>query len=136
MKIDGRCQCGHISFEGEADPEKAWACHCTDCQAGTGTAFRVNVPVSGTSFRLLSGTPTIFVKTTAESGTPREQAFCGKCGSPIYSTNVGEPKQSFTVRTGILRQREAFVPKKQNWFRSALPWLSGLPAVHRNKKQG
>ena len=40
------------------------------------------------------------------------------------------------VRVGILRQREAFVPRRQNWFRSARPWLSGLAAVPRNEKQG
>ena len=137
MKIDGRCQCGHISFEGEADPEKAWVCHCTDCQTGTGTAFRINVPVPGTTFKMLSGTPTIFVKTTAESGTPREQAFCGKCGSPIYSTSVGDgPKPSYTVRIGILRQRDQFLPKRQNWFRSAMPWTMTLDGVHKNPKQG
>jgi hypothetical protein len=137
MKIDGRCQCGHITFEGEADPDKAWVCHCTDCQAGTGTAFRVNVPVAGTSFRLKSGTPTLYVKTTAESGTPRAQAFCPICGSPIYSTSVGEgPKQSYTVRIGILRQRDQFVPKRQNWFRSAQAWVTGLSTLHKNEKQG
>ncbi len=137
MKIDGRCQCGHITFEGEADPAKAWVCHCTDCQAGTGTAFRINVPVPGNSFRLLSGTPTIFIKTTAESGTPRAQTFCPKCGSPIYSTTPGDgPKESYTVRIGILRQRDQFVPKKQNWVRSALPWLDGLVVVQKNEKQG
>jgi len=137
MKIDGRCQCGYISFEGEADPDKTWACHCTDCQAGTGTAFRVNVHVPGASFRMLSGTPTIFIKTTAESGTPRAQAFCPTCGSPIYSTSVGDgPKDSYTVRIGLLRQRSRFAPKKQNWFRSALPWVDGLPGVQKNEKQG
>jgi hypothetical protein len=137
MRIDGSCQCGHIAFEGEADPEQAWICHCTDCQAGTGTAFRVNVRVPGDGFKLLSGAPTIYIKTTAESGTPRAQAFCPKCGSPIYSTTPGDgPKPSYTVRIGILRQRDQFVPKRQNWYRSALPWVMGLAALPKNQKQG
>jgi hypothetical protein len=137
MKINGSCQCGFITFEGEADPARTWLCHCTDCQAGTGTAFRVNVPVSGASFRKLTGVPTIFVKTTAESGTPREQAFCPKCGSPIYSTSVGDgPKESYTVRIGLLRERAQFMPQKQNWFRSALPWTGALDGLPKNQKQG
>jgi hypothetical protein len=137
MQIDGSCQCGDITFEGDADPDKTWLCHCTDCQAGTGTAFRVNVHVAGDQFRMLSGTPAIFIKTTAESGTPRAQAFCPRCGSPIYSTTPGDgPKQSYTVRIGLLKQREHFVPKKQNWFRSALGWTMGLDALHKNAKQG
>jgi hypothetical protein len=40
------------------------------------------------------------------------------------------------VRVGILRQRREFVPKRQNWFRSALPWVTGIAAVHSNDRQG
>jgi hypothetical protein len=135
MKISGTCQCGYIKFEGDGDPDKVWVCHCTDCQAGTGSAFRVNIPVAGTSFRMLAGEPTIFIKTTAESGTPRAQAFCPKCGSPIYSATVGDgPKPSYTVRVGLLREREQLTPKRQNWFRSALPWVTGLASLPRNEK--
>ena len=47
MKIDGACHCGYITIEGEADPEKTTICHCSDCQTGTGSAFRVSVPVAG-----------------------------------------------------------------------------------------
>ncbi|MGH6768577.1 MAG: GFA family protein [Xanthobacteraceae bacterium] len=137
MRIDGSCHCGHITFQGEADPEKAWVCHCTDCQAGTGSAFRINVPVAGKDFKMLTGTPTTYVKHTAESGTPRAQAFCPKCGSPIYSTTPGEGTQaSYTVRVGLLQQRDRFIPKKQNWYRSAQSWVTTLDGVPKNPKQG
>jgi hypothetical protein len=39
------------------------------------------------------------------------------------------------LRVGILRQRDQFVPKRQNWYRSALAWLPRLPAVEKNEKQ-
>ena len=136
MKIDGACSCGNIRIEGEADPDSVSVCHCTDCQSASGTAFRVSIPVSGATFKM-TGQPTIFIKTTAESGNPRVQAFCPTCGSPIYSTTVGDgPKESYTVRIGLLRQRGQFQPKKQNWFRSALPWLTGLAGLPKNEKQG
>jgi hypothetical protein len=135
VKIDGACHCGTIRIEGEADPDKTQICHCTDCQTGTGSAFRVSVPVSGATFKM-SGQPTTYVKTTAESGNPRVQAFCPRCGSPIYSTTPGDAPASYTVRVGILRQREQFVPKRQNWFRSAQSWVTGLGAIHKNEKQG
>jgi hypothetical protein len=136
MKIDGRCHCGYISFEAEADPEKTAICHCTDCQASTGSAFRTNIPVPGDAFKLLSGQPAIYVK-TAYSGNKRAQAFCPKCGSPIYSTSPGDgPKQAYMVRVGILRQRDQLVPKVQNWWRSALPWVTGLAGVPKNEKSG
>jgi hypothetical protein len=135
MKIDGACHCGFITIEGEADPEKTQICHCTDCQTGTGSAFRVSIPVPGTSFKM-NGQPALYVKTTADSGRPRVQAFCPKCGSPIYSTTPGEGVQaSYTVRVGILRQREQLIPRRQNWFRSARLWVTELGAVPRNEKQ-
>ncbi len=135
MKIDGACHCGFITIEGEADPEKTQICHCTDCQTGTGSAFRVSIPVPGTSFKM-NGEPALYLKTTADSGRPRVQAFCPKCGSPIYSTTPGDGVQpSYTVRVGILRQREQLIPRRQNWFRSARAWVTGLDAVPKNERQ-
>ena len=135
MKIDGVCSCGAIKIEGEADPEKTQVCHCTDCQTSTGTAFRVSIPVPGTTFKM-TGQPNIYVKTTADSGKPRVQAFCGTCASPIYSTTLGEGVQpSYTVRVGILRQRDQLAPRRQQWWRSARPWVTGLDAVPKSEKQ-
>ena len=84
----------------------------------------------------MTGQPTNYLKTTADSGNPRVQAFCPKCGSPIYSTTPGEgPQASYTVRVGILAQRDVLMPKRQNWFRSARPWVTDMDAIHKNQKQ-
>jgi len=136
MKIDGSCHCGAITIEGEADPEKVAICHCTDCQTGTGSAFRISIPVAGTMLKM-TGQPTTYLKTTADSGRPRVQAFCGKCGSPIYSTTPGDGVQlSYTVRVGILRQRDQLAPRRQQWFRSARAWVTELALVPKSEKQG
>ncbi|MGH9809447.1 MAG: GFA family protein [Terriglobia bacterium] len=136
MKVTGRCHCGRIGFEAEIDPAAVRICHCTDCQTLSGSAFRVNVATLPGSFRLTAGTPKTYVKTTADSGNPRVQAFCPKCGSPIYSTTPGDgPQASYIVRVGILRQRDQFVPKKQIWFRSARPWVTHLDEIPQNQMQ-
>src|SRR5437870_4883557 len=85
MKIDGSCHCGYITYKADADPERTSICHCTDCQMLSGTAFRVSIPAPHHDFRILSGEPTVYVK-TGESGNKRAQAFCPRCGSPIYAT--------------------------------------------------
>ena len=51
MKIAGSLPLRHHHVEGEADPEKVSICHCTDCQTGTGSAFRVSIPVPGDTSR-------------------------------------------------------------------------------------
>ena len=136
MKVNGACACGAIRIEAEADPEKTQVCHCTDCQTATGTAFRISVPVPGTTFKI-TGEPAIYVKNTADSGRPRVQAFCGTCGSPIYSTTVGEGVQpSYMLRVGILRQRDQLSPRRQIWWRSARQWVTKLGELPKLEKQG
>ena len=135
MKIDGACHCGYITFEADVDPEKTTVCHCTDCQTGTGSAFRVSVPVPGESFKM-TGKPAVYVRKTADSGNPRAQAFCPSCGSPLYATSPGESTQAvYMVRVGILRQRDQLVPRRQIWFRSAQPWTAQMDAVPKVEKQ-
>lgn len=134
MKIDGQCHCGNIKFEAEVDPSQVRICHCTDCQTSTGSAFRVNVQALKGTFKLISGEPKTYLKTTAESGTPRLQAFCGNCGTPLYSTSVGEPK-SYGLRVGTMRQRAQLVPKVQQWMRSAQAWTQNLTGLERAEKQ-
>lgn len=127
MKIDGACHCGKITYEAEADPGKARICHCTDCQILSGTAFRVVVPVPEANFKV-SGEPKVYVK-FAESGRKRAQAFCDECGTPLYATSVDDGPKVYGIRTGTIRQRAAFVPRREFWHRSALPWLRPLQCV-------
>jgi hypothetical protein len=134
MKIDGGCHCGNITFEAEVDPATVVICHCTDCQTLSGSAFRTVVPTKEGSFRLLSGTPKVYVK-TGESGNKREQTFCPNCGSPIYSGPVGDGAKVVSLRVGTIRQRDQMVPTDQYWFRSAQAWLSGLITTQRRETQ-
>lgn len=111
------------------DPERVGLCHCTDCQVLTGSAYRVIVPAAKDDFRLLSGTPTIYVK-TADSGSKRAHAFCSTCGTPIYATAVENPK-TYSLRVGGLRQCADLAPRAQQWNRSAVPWSADLRAMPR-----
>ena len=134
MKVDGACHCGFITFEAEVDPEKATVCHCADCQTLSGAPYRASVFTTPDKFRLLSGEPTIYVK-TAESGNKRVQTFCPKCGSPIYATAYGDPTAILGIRVGILRQRDQLVPKRQVWGRSRQSWVDNLASILRLEKQ-
>ena len=133
MKIDGGCHCGFITYTGEADPAKAAICNCTDCQKLSGTAFRTVVPIPSATFRL-KGEPTIYVK-TAQSGNKREQTFCPRCGSPIYSTAPGDGPKDLYVRVGTINQRDRFVPQAQIWTRSQQRWVETVAAIPKHQKQ-
>jgi hypothetical protein len=136
MKIEGACHCGYVTFAAEIDPETAAICHCTDCQTLSGSAFRTAVRSRPGTFELRSGTPTLYVKTTAESGTKREHAFCPRCGTSIYATSLGGEPKIHSLRLGTLRPRDAATPKREIWARSRVAWLEGLGALASIEKQG
>jgi hypothetical protein len=133
MKVDGRCHCGAITYEAVVDPGSVGLCHCSDCQALTGTAFRVTVQAPAETF-VLRGQPTIYVK-TADSGRKRAHAFCPTCGAPIYATAAENPTK-YSLRLGSIAQRHALPgPVRQLWCQSALPWAMNLEAVERRDRQ-
>lgn len=133
MKVEGRCHCGKISYEATVDPERVSICHCIDCQTLSGAPYRVSLPAPKDTFRMLSGTPGIYIK-TAESGAKRAHAFCPDCGSPVYSSAVSDPS-AYSLRVGCLDQRALLPPKKQIWCRSAVPWSADLHSVAKTDRQ-
>lgn len=132
MKITGRCHCGAITYEAEVDPATVSICHCTDCQVLSGSAYRTSVPTKKADFKLLTGTPKIYVK-VGESGARRAQGFCGECGTPIYATSAEDP-QVYGLRTGAVRERARLPPATQIWCRSALAWTSSIDRLPKSEK--
>jgi hypothetical protein len=134
MKVDGACYCGHVRYRAEVDPAEVEICHCTDCQTLSGSAFRIVVPAKAGSFELLSGTLSTDIK-TAESGNRRVQAFCGTCGTSVYSTEAGEGPGIVGLRVGTIRQRNELPPQRQYWTRSAHRWAMDIGRLEKVEKQ-
>jgi hypothetical protein len=133
MKVDGGCHCGKITYEAEIDPNDVSICHCTDCQTGSGSAYRTNVRSAKGSFKLLGGEPRIYMK-TAESGNKRAQGFCADCGTPLFSTTETD-RQVYVLRVGSIRQRAELRPHSQGWCRSARSWAMDISALPQFQMQ-
>jgi hypothetical protein len=125
MKIDGQCHCGHVRYEAEIDPQRVSICHCTDCQALTGSAYRVTVLTPRDSIRITAGAPKLYTK-TGDNGLKRLQYFCPECGSPLFTGGEGDDADDWGIRWGSIRQRRELSPKRQIWCRSAAPWIQDL----------
>ena len=134
MKIDGACYCGEIAFEADVDPDTVLICHCTDCQATSGSAYRTIVPASAETFRVVSGVPKTYVK-TAESGNRRVLAFCATCGTHVWACDEGSDPGRISIRGGTVRQRARLAPRRHVWYRSAQPWLADVASLPRVDKQ-
>jgi hypothetical protein len=120
MDVEGSCHCGQIAFTAKVEPDRVGICHCADCQALSGSPYRIVAPADAEHFTLIRGKPTIYIK-TADSGNKWAIAFCPTCGSPIYAADAENPI-SYSLRIGTLKERAQLPPKIQIWCSSALPW--------------
>ena len=133
MHVNGSCHCGRIRYEADVDPALVSACHCTDCQVLSGSAYRVSVRAPAATFKLTSGTPKTYLK-TADSGNRRVHAFCADCGAPVYACALADPP-FYSLRVGGLQQRAQLPPRQQIWCRSAVPWSANLGGVAQQERQ-
>lgn len=134
MRIEGRCHCGAIAWRAEIDPAEVYVCHCTDCQAISGSPYRWAVTVPAAAFELVAGKPAVHVKRKTASGRPNEQHFCQGCGASIYAVTPGAAPAVLRVRLGTMRTGAVLGPRRQLWCRSAQPWAI-IPGVERLETQ-
>ena len=128
MQIDGQCHCGSVSYEAEIDSEAVSVCHYTDCQALTGSPFRVTAICSGQAIRLTGGRPRVYGK-RGDNGRMRFQHFCGQCGSPLFTSGEGVDADDWGIRWGSIRQRDGLRPTRQIWCQSAALWIDAVPGL-------
>ncbi len=132
MKIEGSCHCGRISYAAEIDPERVMICHCSDCQNSSGAPYRANVPAALETF-MLRGEAKIYLKKAA-SGNEIAIAFCGDCGTALYSKKA-ENAAVLNLRLGAVKQRAQLTPKAQFWCRSAMPWAMDIRDIPQSMGQ-
>ena len=114
----GGCACGAVRYALNAAPITVYACHCTDCQRLTGSAFIVSAWIEKTEVELLSGTLDSCRLATGERGSVVH--FCPQCGTSIWT----EYSPGFWfVRVTTLDRQTLYPPHMHIWTQSKLPWL-------------
>ncbi len=117
--VQGGCACGAVRFALKAKPMVVHACHCTDCQRLTGSAFVLNAWIERDQVDLLSGAPASF--TFTDKGRNNSVHFCPECGTYVWTEYL--PGFWF-VRVGALDNPKAFAPDAHIFTRSKQPWLA------------
>jgi hypothetical protein len=126
LPLTGACLCGALRYEITEPPTMAYACHCTDCQRLTSSAFSLAITVPDSAFRLVKGEPRLLQK-TAESGRVVTRWVCAECGcwltsSPQPGASTGEMIRR--VRAGTLDDTSWLKPTAHFWTRSKQPWVT------------
>ncbi|HVV40036.1 MAG TPA: GFA family protein [Nitrobacter sp.] len=121
LPLAGGCSCGAIRYEISALPLTLYTCNCTNCQRASGSAFALNMPVATRDFRITTGAPKGWHK-TSPSGAKTTAWFCGDCGARLYGEREGRP-ESMTLRAGTLDDTSWLEPAAHLFMRSAQPWV-------------
>jgi hypothetical protein len=120
--MDGGCGCGQVRYSINAPQMPVvYACHCTDCQTQSGSAFALQMPVFEAMLtvtgELISG------ERTQPSGAIGTIFACSKCLVRLYSKNSIRPGM-VTVRAGTLGASKDVVPKFHLWTGSRQSWAT------------
>ena len=121
----GGCICGAIRYQLLGAPLFTHACHCTDCQKLTGSAFGITCVFDELDFELLQGEPEV-LRTTGGSGAAKTLFRCGNCGASLYNTTGVRPG-TIVVRPGSLDDSTWVNPQAHIYVRSKQSWVE-LPA--------
>lgn len=114
-------------------PLIVYACHCTDCQKRSGSAFGLSMWVRLSSIVVTKGEAALHVSLTRD-GQPRHGRICAKCGTRLWSEPQSRPGLA-VVRPGTLDDTSWLRPAAHFWTRSAQPWFVFPEGVPRYETQ-
>lgn len=117
----GGCQCGQIRYEIRSEPLTLYACHCTECQKQSSSAFGMSMPVPREAFMILQGQPKEWSRLSA-SGRQVTCSFCGDCGTRLFHSPARNPK-IINVKPGTLDETQWLQPVGNLWTQSAQKWV-------------
>jgi hypothetical protein len=116
----GGCRCARIRYEIKEKPWFGFACHCTDCQQLSASAFSLGLAVPESTFRLVQGEPQRWTK-FGSSGKPSHQFRCPNCSGWTH-TKPEVLTGGLILRPMTLDDHHGFRPVAEIFIRSALPW--------------
>jgi membrane protein len=119
LPLTGQCRCGRIRYQVSVPPRFIFACHCTDCQQLSSSAFSLGMAVAEDGFAL-QGDPDVWEK-TGESGGRSKQYTCPICAGWTHTIAQAAPG-AVIVRPSTLEDHSWVRPIAQIYTRSALPW--------------
>jgi hypothetical protein len=129
----GRCLCGATRYRVTEEPLAVYACHCTDCQKRSGSAFALSMWVPRTAIEATQGEATLHTSLTSD-GRVRNGRNCAQCGTRLWSEPQNRPALS-VVRPGTLDDTSWLRPVAHLWTRSAQPWFVFPEGVARYATQ-
>jgi len=115
--LNGRCECRAVRYRVPDEFLYAANCHCSNCRAGTGSAFKAFAGIEREKLEILEGGETLLVWGDDEGNHTR----CGICGSLLYS--VVRDGAYVHVAIGSLVDEPTIRPSEHIFVGSKAPWF-------------
>ena len=115
--LSGRCECRAVRYRVADEFLYAANCHCSNCRAGTGSAFKPFAGIERNKLEIIEGADRLLVWGDDKENHTR----CGVCGSLLYSVvrdgafvhvALGSLEHSPSIRP----TEHIFVGSKADWF--------------------
>ena len=118
--------CGAVRYEITANPVRVYACHCTDCQRATTSAFSISISVPGEAFRVSGKELQPAAGGITDGGRVKTRWMCPDCGICLCGgAKIGTEPPGYVrnVRAGTLDDTSWVRPTIHMYVRSKQPWL-------------
>jgi hypothetical protein len=122
LPLAGRCQCKDVVYKITSAPLAVYACHCTECQRQSGSAFSLSLLAERVAVTVQEGKPTVWAR-RHESGRVINCVLCPNCGTRLFHEPQANSKVTI-AKAGNLDETNWLYPVGHIWTRSALPWVT------------
>ena len=117
--VNGACQCGQVTYQLKAAPIKVIACHCTECQKLSSSAFSITTIIHAKDIDF-QGNMNSWER-SADSGNRNIAKFCPDCGTRIYHINPDEAdiiklKSRLDNAKKVNPVAHIWLGEKQDWY--------------------
>lgn len=131
--FEGQCQCGEVKYRVIGTAVTLFACHCTECQRQSSSAFGMALWIKSAAVELLSGELKEWVRTTP-TGKSMVCRFCPICGTRVFHQMHGQ-SEILSIKPGTLYDTKALAPAGHIWTSSRQCWYE-LPGKSLQYEEG
>ena len=121
MTLTGHCACGRVQYEIKTDPMFTHACHCSDCQRTTGSAFVIHLIIAEVDFEIHGDTRKVTLPTGSGAGCDLHS--CVGCATYVWVRYLYHKVPVIAVRAGTLDDVSIVKPLAHIFTRSMQPWF-------------
>jgi hypothetical protein len=115
--LSGKCECGAVRYRVADEFLYAANCHCSNCRAATGSAFKAFAGIERDKLEVVEGQDSLLVWGEEDLNNTR----CAVCGSFLYS--VVRDGAYVHVALGSLVDAPSLRPTEHIFVGSKAPWF-------------